>query len=71
MAASHAYTLALHVSNLGGDDSDVLITAGRDATVKSWDLRTGAQNTSFRDGTVPGLAYIFRPERRRRLQLLD
>ena len=29
--------------------SDVLITSGRDAKVKSWDLRTNAQTTDFQD----------------------
>ena len=29
--------------------SNILITAGRDAQVKSWDLRISAQTTSFQD----------------------
>ena len=34
--------------------SDVLMTAGRDAKVKGWDVRVSVQTTNFQDSIAPG-----------------
>ena len=36
--------------------SDMVVTAGRDASVKSWDLRSGTQTISFQDGRALNIA---------------